>query len=459
MVPLSAAASLTLGAPAYADPPDGTGTTGSERGSPDAGADPAAADELAADDSVGALKARFAAVRSQLDDLYADADRAILDYLQEEDRLQDAERALSSARRAADHARERQAESRRAAVRHAVSAYKGAELHPAGAFATPGGPQEFLDRSAYIAMLADRRGQVLDRAKAGDIAADTLRSLADSAAEKQQEATAAAADAKREAFDIVRAEEDAISAILARQSRVHARLSHAQGDTSGREQRRSRALVRAEQAAANTSGARELATRGHSGGSTAADTAAGGTRAAEAAGDGGERVRQLAEDTRAGDGGGSGTWDGAADGDSAADADSLCTGGDLSAYANGRIPRSALCPLPQPGEMLRADAAAAFIELDGAFQDRFGRPMCVADSYRPLGEQVRLFREMAAGMAAHPGTSTHGLGGAVDLCGGVNEYGSVEHEWMLANAPDYGWENPQWARHGFEPWHWEFTGR
>ena len=28
---------------------------------------------------------------------------------------------------------------------------------------------------------------------------------------------------------------------------------------------------------------------------------------------------------------------------------------------------------------------------------------------------------------------------------------------MLDHGPDYGWDNPDWARGGFEPWHWEFT--
>ncbi len=134
-----------------------------------------------------------------------------------------------------------------------------------------------------------------------------------------------------------------------------------------------------------------------------------------------------------------------------------CTGRNAFSYANGRIPASVLCPLPQPGERLRADAAEAFIELDGAYREEFGRPMCVADSYRPYHVQVRLFREMLPGMAARPGTSQHGLGLAVDLCGGVNRLGTVEHEWMLANAPDHGWHNPHWARGGFEPWHWEFS--
>ncbi|MFE9242121.1 D-alanyl-D-alanine carboxypeptidase family protein [Nocardiopsis sp. NPDC006938] len=124
---------------------------------------------------------------------------------------------------------------------------------------------------------------------------------------------------------------------------------------------------------------------------------------------------------------------------------------------NGRVPQTLLCPLPQAGERLRADAATAFVALDRDFRSEFGRPMCVTDSYRPYHEQVRLFQEMLPGMAARPGTSAHGLGLAVDLCGGVNELDAPEHRWMLDHAPEHGWHNPEWARDGFEPWHWEFT--
>ena len=134
-----------------------------------------------------------------------------------------------------------------------------------------------------------------------------------------------------------------------------------------------------------------------------------------------------------------------------------CDEGEADGLENGRVPDTMLCPLPQTGETLRSDAAEAFIELDGAYRSEFGRPMCLTDSYRPYHEQVRLFQEMLPGMAARPGTSAHGLGVAVDLCGGVNEPETVEHRWMLDHAPEYGWDNPEWARGGFEPWHWEYT--
>jgi LAS superfamily LD-carboxypeptidase LdcB len=64
-------------------------------------------------------------------------------------------------------------------------------------------------------------------------------------------------------------------------------------------------------------------------------------------------------------------------------------------------------------------------------------------------------------LAAVPGTSNHGWGTAVDLCGGVEAFGTATHLWMLENAPAFGWFHPSWAKPGGgrpEPWHWEFAG-
>ena len=50
---------------------------------------------------------------------------------------------------------------------------------------------------------------------------------------------------------------------------------------------------------------------------------------------------------------------------------------------------------------------------------------------------------------------------AADLCGGIENDGSPQHEWMVDNADRYGWQNPDWALPGgsgpHEPWHWEFS--
>jgi LAS superfamily LD-carboxypeptidase LdcB len=48
----------------------------------------------------------------------------------------------------------------------------------------------------------------------------------------------------------------------------------------------------------------------------------------------------------------------------------------------------------------------------------------------------------------------------VDLCGGIDNFGSPQYTWMAENAGDFGFENPSWARQGGskpEPWHWEYS--
>ncbi|WP_432489260.1 D-alanyl-D-alanine carboxypeptidase family protein [Kineococcus sp. SYSU DK018] len=138
-----------------------------------------------------------------------------------------------------------------------------------------------------------------------------------------------------------------------------------------------------------------------------------------------------------------------------------CTGASTAGYANGQIPRSALCPLwAAPNHVLRADAAAAFNRLSEAFAREFGKSISVTDSYRTLAGQISVAARKP-GLAARPGTSRHGLGIAVDLGGGIQNASSAEHLWMDRNAALYGWINPAWAQNRggqFEPWHWEFTG-
>ncbi len=138
-----------------------------------------------------------------------------------------------------------------------------------------------------------------------------------------------------------------------------------------------------------------------------------------------------------------------------------CAGAaNLSRFDNGEIPRAALCPLWGAGShVLRADAAAAFNALSEAYAARFGSPICVTDSYRSYEMQVDLIARKPT-LAAAPGTSNHGWGRAVDLCDGVENFGSATHEWMLDNGPRVGWFHPAWAGQGrarAEPWHWEFA--
>lgn len=132
---------------------------------------------------------------------------------------------------------------------------------------------------------------------------------------------------------------------------------------------------------------------------------------------------------------------------------------DLSGWSNGQIPDEALCDLKfAKGHQLRSDAAAKAEELSAAYKQRFGTALCVTDSYRSLAAQIDVYARKP-NLAARPGTSNHGLGVAMDLCGGIQTFGSVEHGWMKANAPAFGWIHPDWAGiNGSRPeaWHWSF---
>ncbi|WP_402462805.1 D-alanyl-D-alanine carboxypeptidase family protein [Isoptericola aurantiacus] len=133
----------------------------------------------------------------------------------------------------------------------------------------------------------------------------------------------------------------------------------------------------------------------------------------------------------------------------------------VDAYANGQIPSDALCELSfAPGETLRCDAGEQLERLDVAYRAQFGEHLDLTDSYRSYASQVAT-RATRGYLAAVPGYSNHGLGVAVDLGGGVESFGTARYDWLRANAPKFGWDNPGWARSdGSKPeaWHWEYDG-
>jgi len=141
--------------------------------------------------------------------------------------------------------------------------------------------------------------------------------------------------------------------------------------------------------------------------------------------------------------------------------EATCKGASTAGFANGQIPVDVLCPLwGTSGQVLRADAAAAFNALSRKYAETFRAPVCVTDSYRDYASQVAV-RAAKPTLAAVPGTSNHGWGVAVDLCDGVQVFGSPQHEWLKRHAMAYGWFHPSWAQAGGskpEPWHWEFAG-
>lgn len=368
----------------------------------------AAISDTEAETELGGVHAELASLHTELEELREDASIKIDHYVEERERLDAVVEAREVAEGNAETARTRRDSTRLTAARRAAAAYKGQDLGMVHAFTGPEGPAGMLERGAYLMLLGERRAADLERAEAARVASDTLTDVLESAEQEQRSATEDAEVAREEAETAVTTQEERSEELMTDQTRLEARLAE-ERDQGEDEARRESALLNARAAAG-----------------TDADSA---------------REPAVTE---------AGTGDGG---------DGSCSASDPADGENGKLPDAALCPLPQSGEMLRADAAEAFLELDGAFREEFERPLCVTDSYRPYHEQVRLFQEMLPGMAAQPGTSKHGLGVAVDLCGGVNELDSTEHRWMLETAPEYGWVNPDWARDGFEPWHWEYDPR
>ena len=128
-------------------------------------------------------------------------------------------------------------------------------------------------------------------------------------------------------------------------------------------------------------------------------------------------------------------------------------------FLNGMIPPGSLCPLASAqNHRLRCDAARAYDALAKSYRAEFGQSLCITDSYRSFAAQITAFAHKPD-LAAVPGTSNHGWGLAVDLCGGIQTFGSRQFAWMEKHAPLFGWVHPKWSGENGgkpEPWHWEF---
>ena len=132
------------------------------------------------------------------------------------------------------------------------------------------------------------------------------------------------------------------------------------------------------------------------------------------------------------------------------------------------MPASALARLPSwandtmgTPQYLRPDAAAALVRLNDAFRGRFGSAMDIDLTYRSYPDQVAI-RAALGTIAAKPGTSRHGTGNALDVqewsC--IYGFGTEKRDWLVANAPGFGWVSPSWAREGAdnpEYWHYEYV--
>jgi hypothetical protein len=129
--------------------------------------------------------------------------------------------------------------------------------------------------------------------------------------------------------------------------------------------------------------------------------------------------------------------------------------------SNGQLDEARLQTLSWTDGSLQPAAASALEQLNVAYRTAFGQDITVTDTYRTLAGQHACTRAKGS-LCAVPGTSNHGLGVAVDLGGGIERFGTPQHEWMVTNGPAYGWVLPEWAQQGGskpEPWHWEYGRR
>lgn len=124
-------------------------------------------------------------------------------------------------------------------------------------------------------------------------------------------------------------------------------------------------------------------------------------------------------------------------------------------HPNGDLPDAALCSAsPGTSHLLACDAAVSFRLMSAAYTAELGKPLCITDSYRSLADLSALTR----GQTGSATSTVHGLGRAVDLCGGVERLDTAEHRWIAKHGASFGWVTPTWAAAGGsrpEPWHFE----
>lgn len=119
----------------------------------------------------------------------------------------------------------------------------------------------------------------------------------------------------------------------------------------------------------------------------------------------------------------------------------------MTAIVNGRLTAAQLVTVGTDAHgrlaRFRPPAASSWQRMRAA-----GMPHDVTDTYRDLARQERYWRNPpnAAGLAARPGTSIHGLGLAVDARGACLD-------WLARHGRAHGWVRTIMPA---EPWHFEY---
>ena len=160
-------------------------------------------------------------------------------------------------------------------------------------------------------------------------------------------------------------------------------------------------------------------------------------------------------------------------------ADRLFTKNSMTAY-NGSMPKADMCALPAwantswaPTENRYVGCAAAksLVEMNAAFRAEYGYDIKIEESYRDRLTQQRYLQIFGYPRAAMPGTSNHGLGGAIDLETRASAaqaghsyrsgFGGPYDKWLSAHGKEYGWDRPPHldaTGSNPEPWHYDFIG-
>lgn len=139
-------------------------------------------------------------------------------------------------------------------------------------------------------------------------------------------------------------------------------------------------------------------------------------------------------------------------------------------FGNGLIPDVFLTTVR--GELFEKEAAGWLVQLEQAFQRKFGYQAVILQGYRALGKPsdkagtptqwglYNLYKSTDPTRAAYPGTSNHGFARAADFGSGVDQMGSQQKDWMNANAPVFGWHptGDSFPKYGWraEPWHFDY---
>lgn len=128
----------------------------------------------------------------------------------------------------------------------------------------------------------------------------------------------------------------------------------------------------------------------------------------------------------------------------------------MTDYPNGRVPDSALTPIPG-GRLRSGTVARSWLAMHYYLKTKKGidlRPTGPSSSYRDYATQVRFWNDYQAGrgaLAAAPGTSRHGLGMAVDtptpaMHAAIRKWGA-DFGWGIAgnrlgsDAPSESWHS------------------